>query len=43
MQEQLTGREESLPAQRALVGPLPRVRQVVSDERGRLGKPLPTT
>lgn len=42
VEEQLAGREEGLPALRALVGPLPRVCQVMSDKRGRLGEPLPT-
>lgn len=34
VEEQLTRSEEGLPALRALVGPFPRMRQVMPDERG---------
>lgn len=40
VEEQLTRREEGLPALGALVGPFPCMSQVMPDERGRLGKCL---
>lgn len=43
VEKELARGEEGLPALGTLVGPFARVSQVMSDQRGRLGEPLPTT